>query len=83
VGYLAHESCELTGHIYSVGGGRVARVFIGLTQGWGEPGQPFSIEDVRDHLAEIEDQTGFIIPVGAGQDHLTLRAAAAARQGIS
>jgi len=79
VGYLVHESCEVTGHIYSVGGGRVARVFVGLTRGWGQPGQPFDIEDVRNHLAEIENLTGFTIPKGAGDDHLAVRAAAAAR----
>jgi NAD(P)-dependent dehydrogenase (short-subunit alcohol dehydrogenase family) len=78
VGYLAHESCEVSGHIYSVGGGRVARVFIGLTRGWGEPGQLFSIEDVRDHFAEIEDVEGYTIPRGAPDDHLAVRAAAAA-----
>ena len=80
VGYLAHESCDVSGHIYSVGGGRVARVFIGLTQGWGEPGRAFGIEDVRDHMSEIEDLTHFTIPEGAGEDHLAVRAAAAARQ---
>jgi NAD(P)-dependent dehydrogenase (short-subunit alcohol dehydrogenase family) len=79
VGYLAHESCDVTGHIYSVGGGRVARVFIGLTQGWGDPGRPFGIEDVRDHMSEIEDLTHFTIPKGAKEDHLAVRAAAAAR----
>jgi NAD(P)-dependent dehydrogenase (short-subunit alcohol dehydrogenase family) len=79
VAYLSHESCETNGHVYSVGGGRVARVFLGLTQGWGEPGQPFTIEDVRDHLAEIEDLTDFTIPRGAPDDHLAVRAAAAAR----
>jgi NAD(P)-dependent dehydrogenase (short-subunit alcohol dehydrogenase family) len=80
VAYLAHESCETSGHIYSVGGGRVARVFIGLTQGWGAPGQQFSIEDVRDHFAEIEDLTDFTIPRGAPDDHLAVRAAAKAAQ---
>ena len=77
VAYLAHDSCEVSGHMYSVGGGRVARVFIGLTQGWGEPGQLFTPEDVRDHLGDIEDTTGYTIPRGAAEDHLAVRAAAA------
>ena len=34
VTYLAHEDCEVTGEVYSVGGGRVARVFIGVTPGY-------------------------------------------------
>ena len=33
VTYLAHESCEATGRVFSVGGGRVAEVFIGECAG--------------------------------------------------
>ena len=33
VAYLAHESCTATGRVFSVGGGRVAEVFIGEAQG--------------------------------------------------
>jgi NAD(P)-dependent dehydrogenase (short-subunit alcohol dehydrogenase family) len=33
VAYLAHEQCPVNGHIYSVAGGRIARIFIGETQG--------------------------------------------------
>ena len=32
--YLAHETCEATGRVFSVGGGRVAEVFIGETPGY-------------------------------------------------
>ena len=31
--YLAHRSCDRTAHIYSVGAGKVSRVFIGVTKG--------------------------------------------------
>ena len=34
VAWLAHEDCPVSGHTYSVGGGRVARVFVG--HGFGE-----------------------------------------------
>src|SRR3954454_4098354 len=34
VAWLAHEDCPVTGEIYSVGGGRVARFFIGMTEGY-------------------------------------------------
>jgi NAD(P)-dependent dehydrogenase (short-subunit alcohol dehydrogenase family) len=74
--YLASEECSVNGHIYSIGGGRVARVFVGLTVGWGTVGAEFTAEDVRDHLDEIEDTTGFIIPRHAGDDHRALRDAA-------
>ena len=33
VTYLAHEDCSVSGEVYSVGGGRVARIFVGVTPG--------------------------------------------------
>ena len=33
VAYLAHEECAVSGHVYSVAGGRVARIFVAETQG--------------------------------------------------
>src|SRR5207244_5879038 len=34
VAYLVSEECSLTHEVFSVGGGRIARAFIGLTAGW-------------------------------------------------
>ncbi|MFC7592928.1 SDR family NAD(P)-dependent oxidoreductase [Nonomuraea antimicrobica] len=34
VAYLVHESCEVSGEVFSVGGGRVARVFVAEGPGW-------------------------------------------------
>ncbi|WP_086663647.1 SDR family NAD(P)-dependent oxidoreductase [Lentzea kentuckyensis] len=64
VAYLAHEECPVTGEIYTVGAGQVARYFIGRTRGYYHP--ELSIEDVRDHLAEIRDETGYTTPEDAG-----------------
>ena len=63
VTYLASETCELTHQVFSVGGGRFARVFVGVNQGWyaGEGKTP-SAEDVRDHLDEIRDISSFETP---------------------
>jgi NAD(P)-dependent dehydrogenase (short-subunit alcohol dehydrogenase family) len=33
VAFLSSEECSVTGHIYSVAGGRIARIFIGETEG--------------------------------------------------
>jgi NAD(P)-dependent dehydrogenase (short-subunit alcohol dehydrogenase family) len=33
VAYLAHEECAVNGHVYSVAGGRIARIFVAETQG--------------------------------------------------
>ncbi|MFG2076021.1 NAD(P)-dependent dehydrogenase, short-chain alcohol dehydrogenase family [Nonomuraea maritima] len=34
VAYLVHESCEVSGEVFSVGAGRVARVFVAEGPGW-------------------------------------------------
>jgi NAD(P)-dependent dehydrogenase (short-subunit alcohol dehydrogenase family) len=52
VAYLSHEVCEVNGHVYSVAGGRVARIFVGETLGVVLPEN--TAEGVRDHLALID-----------------------------
>src|SRR5262249_29019879 len=53
VAWLVHEDCPVSGHIYSVGGGRVARVFVGEGQGYLKQDSSLTVEDVRDHFEEI------------------------------
>jgi NAD(P)-dependent dehydrogenase (short-subunit alcohol dehydrogenase family) len=70
VAYLVSEECTLTHEIFSVGGGRVARVFVGLAKGWVKgAGETPSIEEVRDNLTQIMDTEDFTIPTSA-QDEL-------------
>jgi NAD(P)-dependent dehydrogenase (short-subunit alcohol dehydrogenase family) len=61
--YLVSEQCDLTHQIFSVGGGRFARMFVGLTPGWfaGKGAKP-APEEVRDHMDPIRDPQGYIIP---------------------
>ncbi|MEU6782762.1 SDR family NAD(P)-dependent oxidoreductase [Nonomuraea angiospora] len=66
VAFLAHEDCPVTGEIYTAGAGQVARFFIGRTPGYHHP--ELSVEDVRDHLAEIRDETGYTVPAGPGEE---------------
>ncbi|MCU0261991.1 MAG: SDR family NAD(P)-dependent oxidoreductase, partial [Ilumatobacteraceae bacterium] len=66
VTYLAHESCEATGRVFSVGGGRVAEVFLGETVGYTNPA--LSPEDVRDHWGTITDQTGYAVPSNLAEE---------------
>jgi NAD(P)-dependent dehydrogenase (short-subunit alcohol dehydrogenase family) len=75
VAWLAHEDCPVSGHIYSVAGGRVARLFIGMAPGYVQTDRPLTVEDVRDHFDEIEDPTGFTIPNDAGDELRALRRA--------
>ncbi len=60
--YLAHESCDRTAHIYSVGGGMVKRVFIGVTAGVEDVG--LTPESVAASIATIDDSGRFTIRGG-------------------
>jgi NAD(P)-dependent dehydrogenase (short-subunit alcohol dehydrogenase family) len=60
VAYLAHESCAVNGHVYSVAGGRVARIFIAESQGVVLP--DLTAEAFRDNLGPIEDPDGYFVP---------------------
>jgi NAD(P)-dependent dehydrogenase (short-subunit alcohol dehydrogenase family) len=74
VAWLCHEDCVTTGHIYTVGGGRIARLFIGMTSGWARSDGVLDIDDVRDHFDEIEDPTTYSIPgLGLTDDLTALR----------
>jgi NAD(P)-dependent dehydrogenase (short-subunit alcohol dehydrogenase family) len=66
VGYLAHESCEPSGEIFSCGGGRVGRIFIGAVPGYFNP--QLTAEGVREHLAEIRDTSSFVMPGNAMEE---------------
>jgi NAD(P)-dependent dehydrogenase (short-subunit alcohol dehydrogenase family) len=67
--YLVSEQCDLTHQIFSVGGGRFARMFVGLTPGWfaGKGAKP-APEEVRDHMDLIRDPKGFVIPDGIADE---------------
>jgi NAD(P)-dependent dehydrogenase (short-subunit alcohol dehydrogenase family) len=64
--WLVHEDCPVTGEIYSAAGGRVARMFIGLTEGFYRQG--LTAEDVRDHFAQIRDERGYTVPSRAAEE---------------
>ncbi len=60
--YLASEECEVSGEIYSIAGGQVSRFFVGRTPGYFNA--DLTVEDVRDNLAQIRDETGYSVPIG-------------------
>ena len=61
--YLASRACEFSHRNYSAIGGRYARVFIGLAQGWlAERSTEPTADDVAAHIAEISATEGFTIP---------------------
>jgi NAD(P)-dependent dehydrogenase (short-subunit alcohol dehydrogenase family) len=63
VTYLASEANPYTHEIFSAGGGRYARFFVGLAPGWfaGNGAEP-SAEDIAAHIEDIRKQDGYIVP---------------------
>lgn len=65
VAYLASEACDVTGEVYSVAGGTVSRMFVGLTQGWFKhPDKDGALtpEDVEENLSAIRDEADYLVP---------------------
>jgi NAD(P)-dependent dehydrogenase (short-subunit alcohol dehydrogenase family) len=65
--YLVSERCRLTHEIFSAGGGRFARVVIGVTPGWVAVGAP-TLEDVHEHLDEIRDTGHLELPMSLSDE---------------
>jgi hypothetical protein len=64
--FLTHRDCPVSGEIYTVGAGLVARFFIGRTKGFFSPA--LSVEQVRDHLDEIRDEADYTVPSGPADE---------------
>lgn len=82
VGWLAHESCSITGEMLVSIAGRVARAYIAETPGVYQPS--WTIEQVGDRIDAIRDTTTdqWILPVvpSAHADHIK-KSFAMAREG--
>ena len=66
VTYLVSAECDVTGRVFSVGGGRVAEVFIAETQGYHHAA--LSPEDVRDNWDTITNRDGYAVPTNLGEE---------------
>jgi NAD(P)-dependent dehydrogenase (short-subunit alcohol dehydrogenase family) len=66
VTYLSHESCAVNGEVMRASGGHVARVFVGITEGYRNP--QLSAEDVADHIDAIRDTAVFRVPASATEN---------------
>jgi NAD(P)-dependent dehydrogenase (short-subunit alcohol dehydrogenase family) len=71
VAWLAHESNEQSGETYSVGGGRVARVFVAEGPGFTKD-DGLSVEDVRDNWARINQTEPCFLPKDIGEQTAVL-----------
>jgi hypothetical protein len=82
VGWLAHESCSISGEMLISMGGRVAKALIAETEGVYRPS--WSIDDVASHIDAIRstDKLWMLPTVSGYIDHLT-RSFAMATKGKS
>jgi NAD(P)-dependent dehydrogenase (short-subunit alcohol dehydrogenase family) len=63
VAYLASESCDVSGEVFSVAGGSVSRMFVGLAPGWfkhPEKDGALTPEDVDANLDQIRSEDGYL-----------------------
>jgi NAD(P)-dependent dehydrogenase (short-subunit alcohol dehydrogenase family) len=56
VAFLAHEHCPVSGHVYSVAGGRIARIVVVETHG--VVLSENTPEAIRDHLSRVDELDG-------------------------
>lgn len=71
--YLCSEANQATHEIFTVGGGRYGRVFVGTNEGWfaGSAEVP-SVEDVRENLETIRDISEYVIPLSNNDEIMLL-----------
>jgi NAD(P)-dependent dehydrogenase (short-subunit alcohol dehydrogenase family) len=60
VAYLAHESVPESGQTFTVGGGRIAKIFVGEGPGFTKK-DGLSVEDIRDSWQEIAAQDPLVV----------------------
>ncbi len=67
--YLCSEANQFTHEIFTVGGGRFGRVFVGTNQGWfAGSGVVPSVEEVVSHIDEIRDISEPVIPGSSNEE---------------
>jgi NAD(P)-dependent dehydrogenase (short-subunit alcohol dehydrogenase family) len=68
--YLVHESCTLNGENLHGGAGRASRTFVGETIGVTKRG--LTLEDVAEHVADIMDETDYLVFKDATESSVAL-----------
>ncbi len=64
--YLCSQECEVSHRIYSAIGGRYARVFVGVTEGWvSDSTTPPTAEELVGHLTAIDALERWTLPLSA------------------
>ena len=67
--YLCSENNQFSHEIFTAGGGRYGRIFIGTNQGWfsGMKVVP-SVEEIRDNLDQIRDISTYEVPMSSTEE---------------
>ncbi len=61
--YLCSEANQYTHEIFTVGGGRYARVFLGTNPGWfAGKGVTPTVEEISENMDAIRDLTDYMVP---------------------
>ncbi|MEU6558151.1 SDR family NAD(P)-dependent oxidoreductase [Nocardia nova] len=70
VGYLAHESCTLTGELLVAIAGRIARAYLAETPGVYQPS--WTVDEVAARIGDIRDtdNSWILPPLSAHADHI-------------
>ncbi|GAB3653456.1 SDR family NAD(P)-dependent oxidoreductase [Actinocorallia lasiicapitis] len=74
VAFLAHEDVADSGQTFTVGGGRIAKVFVAEGPGYNSPGV-LSVEDVKAHWDEITAQDPYGVHANIGEQTLAFLSA--------
>lgn len=67
VAWLVHSDVPVSGEVYSVGAGHVARIFVAVTEGYTNTGD-LTAEDIRDHFDAIRDEDGYTVPANLNEE---------------
>ncbi|MGR6914851.1 SDR family NAD(P)-dependent oxidoreductase [[Actinomadura] parvosata] len=59
VAYLVHESCEASGEVFTVGGGKVARVFVAEGPGW--KSDDLTPEAIADNWGAVMTEQPYVL----------------------
>jgi NAD(P)-dependent dehydrogenase (short-subunit alcohol dehydrogenase family) len=71
--YLCSEASEYTHEIFTVGGGRYGRVFVGTNDGWfAGAGAVPSVEDVAGHIEQVRDHAKYLVPGSSTEEIMLL-----------
>jgi NAD(P)-dependent dehydrogenase (short-subunit alcohol dehydrogenase family) len=71
--YLCSEANQFTHEIFTVGGGRYGRVFIGTNQGWyAGAGHTPSVEEIAGRVDEVRDISEYVVPGSSTEEIMLL-----------